>query len=294
MYPLTYYETFMRYEPSHDVFVAMPFTNSFQNIFNNIISPAIKLVSINNIPLNPRIINRGTTGSPDIHEKIFDAIIHSRLVIADLSVQANYITDNKEEKWQANANVAYEVGLACTWRNPEDILLIHQPHKNHRYSFDIQNLRHIEYTSDDNKSILSLADEILRAINQSSFLAKSTYLKIVQSISPSSVQFMFQESCRAFPVIRFLKNEMPMFDTRIHAIAELLSFGALKNRNVFGPQKEEESGVTIIYQWTELGLKLLQFFKAINDVRKQEILSQIASVPEDGIPPINLLEVPIK
>ena len=30
LYPATYYQTFMRYEASHEVFVAMPFSASFQ------------------------------------------------------------------------------------------------------------------------------------------------------------------------------------------------------------------------------------------------------------------------
>ena len=85
MYPRTYYETFMRYEASHDVFVAMPFTKSFQQLFESIIEPAITAVSLNGKPLKAKIINRATSGAPDIHEQIFDAIIHSRLVIADMN-----------------------------------------------------------------------------------------------------------------------------------------------------------------------------------------------------------------
>src|SRR2546422_4295388 len=116
----------MRYEASNQVFVAMPFTKHFQLAYENIIEPAIRLVTVSGQPLMPRIINRGTSGAPDIHEQIFDAIIHSRLVIADMTVQASYRGEDGATKWQANANVAYEIGLASTWRNPEDILLIHQ------------------------------------------------------------------------------------------------------------------------------------------------------------------------
>ena len=128
MYPMTYYENFMRYEASDQVFVAMPFSKPFQHAFDTVIAPAIAAVLLNGKPfLEPRIINRGTTGSPDIHEQIFDAIIHSRLVIADMTVQSSCPADDGGVRWQANANVAYEVGLACAWRNPEDILLIHHP-----------------------------------------------------------------------------------------------------------------------------------------------------------------------
>jgi hypothetical protein len=76
----------MRYEASDQVFVAMPFSKPFQRAYDTVIAPAIAAVCLNGKPfLQPRIINRGTTGSPDIHEQIFDAIIHSRLVIANPS-----------------------------------------------------------------------------------------------------------------------------------------------------------------------------------------------------------------
>jgi hypothetical protein len=49
MYPATYYEKFMQYEPSNEVFVAMPFSSSFQNAFDTVIQPAIKRVSIKGV-----------------------------------------------------------------------------------------------------------------------------------------------------------------------------------------------------------------------------------------------------
>jgi hypothetical protein len=290
MYPATYYETFMRYEPSNEVFVAMPFSASFQKAFDTVIAPAIGRVRVKDIPLTARIINRGISGSPDIHEKIFEAIIHSRLVLADMTVQASYKGDGKSNRWQANSNVSYEVGLASAWRNPEDILLIHQPHKDHAYSFDVQNLRHFEYDPNDQACIAALAKEIADAINQSTFLAKHTYMKTLQSVSPSAIHFMHQEACRAFPVVSFLDDGMPIVDTRIHAVTELLSCGALKNRNVIPQQK----GMVVIYQWSELGLRMLLSLHAISSQRKTELEAQIASVLDSDIPPQKLLDKPVK
>lgn len=290
MYPATYYENFMQYEPSNEVFVAMPFSNSFRNAFETVIEPAINRVKIKGVPLTARIINRGISGSPDIHEKIFEAIIHSRFVIADMTVQASYSGDDGNIRWQANANVAYEVGLASTWRNPEDILLINQPHESHSYSFDVQNLRHFEYRTDDSSYIESLSMEILNAINQSSFLAKKTFLKTLQSVSPSAVHYMHQEARRAFPMIVFPDDEMPIMDSRIHAITELLGCGAVKNRHVI-PQ---QPGMVVIYQWTELGLRMLLSFHAITLQRKIELAEQIASVPDSEAPPQELLDLPPK
>jgi hypothetical protein len=279
----------MRYEASDQIFVAMPFSKEFMHAYKTIIEPAITSVRVNGKELRPRIINVGTTGSPDIHEEIFDAIIHSRLVIADMTVQSTYTGDDGEIRWQANSNVAYEVGLASAWRNPEDILLIHQLNKEHTYSFDIQNLRHISY--DKTKlSIRPIADEIVGAINRSKFLADQTYLKVIQSIPPSAIQFMHNESRRAFPVVAFKNKVMGIASGRIDAVNSLLSYKALKNRNVI-PQGKDK-GVAIVFQWTELGLRMLHSIHAIDNDRLQKLTKQIQSVLDDKLPPKELMEFP--
>jgi hypothetical protein len=280
----------MRYEAKDQVLVAMPFTGQFRTAYESVIDPAIRRVTVNGRPLVPRIINRSTSGAPDIHEQIFDAILHSRLVIADMTVQASYVGDGGVQRWQANANVAYEVGLASAWRNPEDILLIHQNHPDHSYSFDVQNLRHVPYDPNSTASVSAIADEIVHALNQSSFLAKLSYQRVLQSASPSAVQFMHQETRRAFPVIAFQDARMPIMDARIHAATELLAAGALKNRHVVpqGPGK----GIAVIYEWTELGLRMLLSLRAATPDRIRELRSEIASVPDGMIPPARLRDLP--
>lgn len=290
MYPRTYYETFMRYEANDEVFVAMPFTAPFQRAYDAVIAPAIRRVTVRGRPLTPRIINRATSGSPDIHEKIFDAILHSRFVIADMTVQASYANDAGVSRWQANANVAYEVGLASAWRNPEDILLLHRAHADHSYSFDVQNLRHVQYEPDASECVSALAGEIVNALNQSTFLAKLTYQKILESVSPSAIHYMHQDASRAFPVVSFQDEGMPIVDARIHAATELLVCGALKNRHVIrqGPGK----GVAVIYEWTDLGLRMLVSLHAVSVARRDELAGQIASVPLGEVPPPRLRDFP--
>ena len=171
MYPRTYFETFMRYEASNEIFVAIPFSNEFTQALDQIIVPAIRRILIRGVALKERVVNRGTAGAVDIHEQIYEGVIHSRLVIADMTVQSSYRTDDGSIRWQANANVAYEVGLAAAWRNPEDILLIYQSRSGHAYSFDVQNLRHVAYDlSNVNFSVNALTQELLGALQRSHFL----------------------------------------------------------------------------------------------------------------------------
>lgn len=138
-----------------------------------------------------------------------------------------------------------------------------------------------------------IANEIVGAINRSKFLADQTFAKSVQSIPPSAIQFTFLESGRAFPVVSFnSNNDIPIMDSRIHAVTELLSCGALKNRQVF-PQGENK-GAAIIFQWTELGLRMMQSINAINPDRLKELRKQISEVPIDQWPPRELLDFPKK
>ena len=290
MYPLTYYETFMRYERSDQVFVAMPFTKPFQKVYKDIIEPAIGTIRIADRQLLPRIINRGTTGSPDIHEQILDAILHSRVVLADMTVQSQYRGDDYAKRWQPNANVTYEVGIACAWRNPEDILLIHQVSKKHTYSFDVQNLRHFAYSQNSGKSVSLIAEEIRRTIDRSGFLAKRMFKKIVESLSPSTIQFMHIESQRVFPVITFKGEKLGLHSSTIQAITELLSYGALRNRNVL--RYDNTKKVSIVYSWTELGLRLLLAIFAIDEEQLIALSNRIASFPDRVIPPTELMTLP--
>src|SRR5262249_10192905 len=114
--------------------------------------------------------------------------------------------------------------------------------------------------------------------------------KLIQSLSPSAVQFMHQESRRAFPAIDFENDGMPIFDCRVHALSELLSCGALKNRNVI--DQGSGQGVVVLYQWTELGLRMLLALHAIDATRAIELRNQIKSVPDDTFPPAELRTFP--
>jgi hypothetical protein len=191
MYPRSYYEAFLRYEANDEVFVAMPFSPPFAKAYEQVIEPAIRHVAHNGKLLRPHIVNRTVTGAGDIHTKIFDAILHSRLVIADMTVQACYDGSNGRKIWQPNANVAYEVGLAAAWRNSEDILLIHQQTPDHQYSFDVQSLRHVRYGLDDvPMQIAALIAEINNCLEQSVFLAHKSFEVLALGLSPMAVKFM--------------------------------------------------------------------------------------------------------
>jgi hypothetical protein len=287
MYPHTYYETFMRYEASDEVFVAVPFSKEFTRAIDEVIAPAIGQVLVNGKPLKARVVNRGTAGAVDIHEQIYDGIIHSRLVIADMTVQSSYTLDDGKTRWQANANVAYEVGLAAAWRNSEDILLIHQPHREHSYSFDVQNLRHVGYDLANVKSSIDLIrEEVIGALRRSRFLADQTFASLATALTPAAIHFMHSEVVRCFPVVGFNdRHGMSFVDMRVEGATDLLRIRALKIRNTI----LAETGQSFVYQWTELGFRLMRSWRILSAEREAEMRAQIASVPVDELPPKTLL-----
>ena len=287
MYPKHYYETYLRYEASNQVFVAMPFAKEFEATYRQVIAPAIIQAG-----LSPRIINRGTQGAADIHAAIYEAILHSRLVIADMTVQSSYAGDDGVTRWQANNNVAYEVGLAAAWRNPEDILLIYRERDGHAYGFDVQNLRHVAYSfADPARAIADLKAEIGNCVSSSRFIADQSFDLLAQAITPDAAQFMHFEAGRTFPSLRFKSPKVAgLYSRHSAAIGELQSIGALVARNVFPPQ--DGHGVAVIYQWSELGLRLMRKWQAIDDGRLIEMRRQIASVPLERLPPPELRNFP--
>lgn len=294
MYPRTYFETWFRYQANDEVFVALPFTETFTKAFQQVIEPAITGVLINGKPLRARVVNRGTVGAPDIHERIYDGILHCRFFIADMTVQASADVGGRTHR-QPNANVAYEVGLAAAWRNPEDLLLIHQPRPEHRYSFDVQNLRHHEYDPKNPKdAALALRSEIIAALQGSQFLATEAYRKLLLGLSPTAVAFMYREApYRAFPAISMdIGKQAPLRSHLEEAIDELVRFGALKARQILPPDRTSDGRLTFVYEWTDLGLRLLQDWKAITVERQEELRAQIKSVPADRLPPRELTVLP--
>lgn len=91
-------------------------------------------------------------GSPLLFGKILNEIFSSRFIIADL-------THN-------NPNVFYELGIAHSFKDPSNIILIKQ--KNEKCPFDISYLRYIEYSPTNLKYLIA---QIKNHINSNKYLS---------------------------------------------------------------------------------------------------------------------------
>ena len=102
-------------------------------------------------------------GSPIILNKILTEMLSSRFIIVELS--------------HKNPNVFYELGIAHSFKDPSNIILIKQKggdvstkdlRENNIYPFDLRHLQYIEYTT---KNLKLLTSRIIKYINSTKYLA---------------------------------------------------------------------------------------------------------------------------
>src|SRR6266498_4784321 len=136
MHPNVFLKNFWQLELKPQIFVAMSFSKRYQKRYDHVISPAIKQIRINEIPLEPCRVDLSKSGD-SILTDIIDGIAHSQMVLADISVIGkNWFT---KEVFR-NGNVMYEVGLALACRQPSEVLLIRDD--NERFLFDVSTIPH--------------------------------------------------------------------------------------------------------------------------------------------------------
>lgn len=122
------------------------------------------------------------TGSPIIFNKILTEMFSSRFVIVELS--------------HNNPNVFYELGIAHSFKEPSNIIIIKQKSdKNVSYPFDLTHLQYIEYTSDNLKLLTA---QIKNYINSNKYLADFYEILNIKGIIPfiSDNQEQFVEYIR--------------------------------------------------------------------------------------------------
>src|SRR5205823_3594933 len=103
LHPNVFLNTFWQLELKPQVFVAMSFDPRYQSRFDNVISPAIRSILIDNIPLQPYRVDLSKTGDSILTE-INNGIAHSRLILADVSTIGR---DSSTGHTYRNSNVMY-------------------------------------------------------------------------------------------------------------------------------------------------------------------------------------------
>lgn len=126
-------------------FMIMPFSDNYRGVYADIKS------ELSDIGILCNRVDE-IKGSKPIMNKIITEILKSRYIIADLS--------------ECNANVFYELGIAHSFRDSRNILLLKQ--RGSKYPFDLSHLPYIEYSPDNP---MQLKETVKKFINESRYAA---------------------------------------------------------------------------------------------------------------------------
>lgn len=169
-------------------FILMPFDKIFDLVYGTI---------KNELQDNGYICNRADEicGSKPIMNKILTEILKSQYIIADLT--------------NLNPNVFYELGIAHTFKDAQNILLIKQ--KGFKCPFDITHLTYIEY---DISNLKFLTSKILYFINEN-----SSIISFQEALHLRGIINIIHENKEIF--VDYLQNH---FENELPIITNILNY----------------------------------------------------------------------
>ncbi len=168
MYPKKFWNEFRLLRWPKKIFIGMCFEEAnVSRRYDSIIKKAVDQTQLSALFLKDQI-----TGD-SIPIEIMIGIIECQLVLFDIS---------KMENGERNANVMYELGLAHTWRNPEEVIVIRDDHG--KLPFDIQSTGVITYNLEDNdRAIQEIKNAIIFRLDQIEKIQRSLVRKAAESLS---------------------------------------------------------------------------------------------------------------
>lgn len=182
MHPNSFLQTFWRLELKPQVFVAMSFAPQYQERFDKVIAPAIRLVVVNGESLTPCRVDLSKSGDSILTE-INDGIAHSRLVLADVSSMGK---DSVTGHSYRNGNVMYEVGIALACRQPHEVLLIRDD--NDKFMFDVSTIPHKHLNFANHAQAMSdLHQELLGRLREAAHLNDARVQRAIAGLSGGEI-----------------------------------------------------------------------------------------------------------
>ena len=211
MYPKKFWNELRLPKWPNEIFIGMWFEkNNTSERYDKIISKVIEQT-----PLKPRFFKEIITGD-SIPIDIMTGIIECRLVLFDISA----ITKIGQE-YIRNPNVMYELGLANTWRNPEEVIITRDD--DGRLPFDIQSNGVIKYDINDReKAIEEIKETILFRLEQIEKIQKSMVRKAAESLSIEAHNVLMSSKGKIF----FIENRKSI--ENILGIPMLLNLGLIE------------------------------------------------------------------
>lgn len=234
MYPKKFWDEFRLKKYLDEIFVGMWFDEeNVRQRFNNIILKAIEQTG-----LKPCFLKEIITGD-SIPIDIMKGIIECKLVLFEISPVLS-----AEGTVIRNANVMYELGLAHTWRNPEEVIIIRDD--GDELPFDIQSMGVVRYKIKEiGNSIEQIKNTILFRLNQVEKIQESSVRKAAESLNIQAYNLLVVSKGKIF-------HDATLKDTdKILAIPLLLNLGLIELLT---------DGHGYGYHPTYLGKKVISYF----------------------------------
>lgn len=285
MFPRNYFGLFPPFPRNNKVFVAMSFDDRFKSRWENVISPAIKSVAVNDVPLEPQRVDARTIGD-SILTDILSGITNSRLIFVDVT-SIGHVNDDKVAV--RNGNVMYEVGLAHSVRLPEEVLIFRSD--TDRLLFDITNVRVNSYDPDGDpqRARTQVTDAIVETLRELDMNRNLAVRSAARSLDFNGWWVLSMAQTKD-GVHSFRTNSMGKALANAAnnaAIVRLLEFGALETDFLritpeLLAQGDGPAELLLKYKTTPFGQAILEFAmtKMVGDT--PEIMSLIQQMVENG------------
>jgi len=244
MYVKFSFERIFENEQRNELFVCMPFHDSLDKKFA-IIRDAAKKVGFDDA-----IRVKENKISDVITTKIFEGIANSKMLLFDLSDDPKFPCEISK---QVNGNVLYELGIANSFRDPQDIILIRNK-KSNKLPFDISAMTYIEYDDEKNELLDNLISSMKEVLINQDWSESKLIKSVIQSLNELSVSLMYRFGRNPDNFRHFSSVDMNIEykDT----VARLINLGILRFACTCDGEYKEYA-----YHWTALGYEVM---KALN------------------------------
>ena len=237
-------EHFWETEQENILYVFMPFDKSFDEKYK-VIEAAAAIAGFNGKAAER--VDKTVQADP-IYMKIIHKIANSKTLLFDLSDDPEVPCGCKKH---ANSNVIWELGVALSIREQQDIVIIKEK-SNSELPFNILQISRYEY----NKSEFTkewLAEILKNALEAQKWYGSKRVRAVAQSLDPLSIQ-LIQDRGR-FPVGNSHFGFNQINTDAIISISKLIDLGMLRFNWAV---KDENSSPEYSYDWTPFGRAVME------------------------------------
>jgi hypothetical protein len=240
MYPKFFFERFWMGDQKNELFVCMPFHDSFDKKFINVIGPSAEYAGFDKAE---RV--KEDWEANVITDRIFDGIANSKLLLFDL-------TDDPKSPCQfskqVNGNVLYELGIATAIREPEDLVLIRE-RSSVKVPFDISGININKYKGE--LTIDWLSNKLIKALKDQAWYTSKRVEAAAKSIDEIALHIMSTIGCRPQGMNHFNISGLPA-EVKI-SILRLVDLGIL-----WFASGIDMHGIEHAYHWTPFGCEVMK------------------------------------